>query len=35
MHEQDWIALAFVEIGNFDGAVMKTRHHAFRGLGKR
>ena len=27
VHEQDRIALAFVEIGNFDSAVVKTRHH--------
>ena len=26
VHEQDRIALAFVEIGNFDIAVMKARH---------
>ena len=26
VHQQDRIALAFVEIGNFNGAVMKARH---------
>ena len=33
MHENDRIALAFVEIGNFDSAVVKTRHHQFHFLG--
>src|ERR1700712_1391819 len=30
MHENDRIALAFVEIGYFDSAVVETRHHGFR-----
>ena len=29
MHENNRITLAFVEIGNFDSAVVKTRHHQF------
>jgi hypothetical protein len=33
MHQQDRIALAFVEIGNFNSAVVKTRHRSFRILG--
>src|ERR1700716_917272 len=33
MHEQDRIALAFVEIGNFNSAVVKTRHRSFRIFG--
>ena len=28
--EKDRIALAFIEIGNFNGAVVKARHHQFR-----
>jgi hypothetical protein len=36
VHQDDRIALAFVEIGNFNGAVVKARHHQFRNLeGKR
>jgi hypothetical protein len=31
VHEEDWIALAFVEIGDFNSAVVKTRHRLFRG----
>src|SRR5258707_12811953 len=30
MHEQNRIALAFVEIGNFNSAVVETRHWQFR-----
>jgi hypothetical protein len=33
VHENDRITLAFVEIGNFDSAVVKTRHRQFRYLG--
>jgi hypothetical protein len=29
MHQQDGVALAFVEIGNFNSAVMETRHRLF------
>ena len=29
VHQHDRLALAFVEIGNFNGAVMKTRHLVF------
>src|SRR4029077_10492721 len=32
MHEHDRIPLALVEIGNFNSAVMKTRHRSFRTL---
>src|SRR6516165_9085613 len=35
MHEQDRIAFALVEIGNFNSAVMKTRHRSFRNLWRR
>ncbi|KRR26010.1 hypothetical protein CQ13_23645 [Bradyrhizobium retamae] len=35
MHEDDRIALAFVEISNFDSAVVKTRHHQFHFSGDR
>src|SRR5262249_29489631 len=33
VHQQDRIALTFVEIGNFNSAVVKTRHHRFHLLG--
>jgi hypothetical protein len=33
VHKNDRIALAFVEIDNFDSAVAKTRHHQFHVLG--
>ncbi len=32
VHQQDRIALAFVEIGNFNFAVVKTRHRQFHGF---
>src|ERR1700690_1199923 len=34
MYEQNRIALAFVEICDFNSAVMKTRHRSFHVLGK-
>jgi len=34
MHEQDRIALAFVEVGNLNSAVVKTRHRSFHLFGK-
>ena len=34
VHQQDRIALAFVEIGNFNIAVVKARHWSFHFLGK-
>ena len=30
VHQHDRIALALIEVGNFDGAVVKTRHRLFR-----
>src|SRR5713226_6292734 len=34
VHEQDRIALAFVEVGNLNSAVMKTRHRLIRIFGR-